>query len=84
MKHLLIVTAATALLGVPALATEATNAVEPKEAAPKARTICKSNDQIGSRLKKAKSCRTAREWSDLKQQTQDKTREIQQVGIKGQ
>jgi len=48
------------------------------------RMICKSSNEIGSRLKKKKTCMTAREWADLAQQTQDKTRDIQRVGIKSQ
>jgi hypothetical protein len=47
------------------------------------RVICKSFAEIGSRLKKKKSCRTAKEWADLRQQTRDKTEEIQRRGLKG-
>jgi hypothetical protein len=69
---------AAMLLPLSAAAAEPTAA--PKDKSPD-RLVCKTSDQIGSRLKKNKSCRTVKEWADLTAQTQEKTRDIQQVGI---
>jgi len=82
--RLAFIAAAAALFAVPALAaSEPSTPVETKDAAArKDRIICKTSDQIGSRLRKNKSCRTAKEWADLSAQTQDKTREIQRMGMK--
>jgi hypothetical protein len=71
--------AVTALFLVsPAYAAEAP--AESRAAEPKQRLICRTTEQLGSRLRKSKSCRTAREWADIRNQTQDKMVEMQRVG----
>ena len=72
---------AAALLATPAVATaqevpaDATAVKKDDD-----RPICRSSNEIGSRLKKKKTCMTAREWADLAQQTQEKARDLQRAG----
>ena len=84
MKYLSIAAAAVALISAPTMAASPTGSVVGKdaEAAAKQRVICKTSNQIGSRLRKTKSCRTAQEWADLTFQTQEKTRDVQRVAWK--
>jgi len=85
MRSVVVALVATGVFAAPALAFQAGAPDEaPAAESKKERMICKTTEQIGSRLKKSKSCRTAREWADLKQQTQQKMVEMQRVGVKSQ
>jgi hypothetical protein len=83
MVRLALVAAAAGLLAVPAFAASSEPATPaPEVEADEDRVICKTTPQLGTRLRKNKSCRTAKEWADLRQQTRNKTEEMQRVGIK--
>jgi len=67
------------LAGGPTYAAD-TNApaAQPK----KERLVCKTENEIGSRLRQRKTCRTKQEWAEFQQQQKLKTEEIQRMGLK--
>lgn len=77
MNVRLTAVAVAALLSAPVLA-QAQPAAKPLAAE---KMICRVTPVLGSRTQFEKSCRSEREWADLKLQTQQKIEQMQQRGL---
>ena len=76
--------AVVALVASGAVHAAATVSMETEPASSKDRVICKTSKVTGSRLRKARTCRTEREWSDLTRQVRETLRGAQRTGPKPQ
>ena len=71
------VAAALSLSAGPSIAYQGDAAGESATVSAKERVICKTAEQIGSGLKKSKSCRTSKEWKAAAQSASDRVRAAQ-------
>jgi hypothetical protein len=69
-NRLLATAALSAMLAAPAFA-QATPAAPAAPAAEKPKMICRSTDEIGSRLRKTRRCMTAEQWRQQARDAQD-------------
>jgi hypothetical protein len=75
MYRILLIAGLAALCGSAAAATEHNKRVSDPN-----KVICKTISETGSRLKRTRACHTAREWEDLRAQTDRNVEKIQAQG----